>query len=170
MWKIENSAEGVLTFPNCLLPTSAYNAEVIKFTFPLEIMTFSPPVIDNSEPKLLKFSNQRGKLALCNLSGDPPISNEPLNESKIRHYNSLFNPRSEFQEPYQESLYRNPPVHPPAHLPPGNPQVSGDVRSYDPNLLPPNLAPQIYKLLFPKYSVKRNTGCNQQVASTTAHS
>ena len=105
-------------------------------------MTFSPPVTDNSETKLLKFSNQRGKLAFCNLSGDPPISNEPLNESKIRHYNSIFNPISEFQEPYQESLYRNPPVYPPAHLPPGNPQVSGDVRSYDPNLLPPNLAPQ----------------------------
>ena len=40
--KIENSAEGFLTFPNCLL--------VIKFTFPLEIMRFTPPVIDNSEP------------------------------------------------------------------------------------------------------------------------
>ena len=48
--KIENSAEGFLTFPNCLLPTSAYNDEVIKFTFPLEIMRFTPPVIDNGEP------------------------------------------------------------------------------------------------------------------------
>ena len=72
LWKIENTAEGVLKFPLCLLPASAYNAELIKFTFPLEILLFSPPVIDYSEPKMLKFSNQRGKLALCNTSGDPP--------------------------------------------------------------------------------------------------
>ena len=67
------------------------------------------------------------------MSGDPPLSNEPLNESKIRHYNSLFNPRSEFQEQYQESQYRNPHVYSPSHPPPGNPQMSGDVRSYQPN-------------------------------------
>ena len=51
LWRIESSDEGVLTFPNCLLPTSAYAPEVIKFTLPLEVMTFSPPVTDNSEPK-----------------------------------------------------------------------------------------------------------------------
>ena len=61
------------------------------------------------------------------MSGDPPLLNEPLNESKIRHYNSLFNPRSEFQEQYQESQYRNPHVYSPSHPPPGNPQMSGDV-------------------------------------------
>ena len=74
------------------------------------------------------------------MSGDPPISNPPQNESMIRHYSTIFNPRSEFQEHYQEGPYRNnsPPVHPQ----PGNPQMSGDVRSYDPTHLPPNLDPK----------------------------
>ena len=103
LWKIENTEEGVITFQNCLLPASAYNPQVIKFMFPFESLSFSPPVTDNSEKKLLKFNHQRGKLAYINMSGDPPVSNPPLNESRIRHYNSNFKPRSEFQEPYQES-------------------------------------------------------------------
>ena len=73
LWKIENTPEGVLQFPRCLLPTSAYNADLIKFSFPTEILVFSLPVSDiHSEPKLLRFSNQSGKLALTNTSGDPP--------------------------------------------------------------------------------------------------
>ena len=101
LWRIKSSEEGVLTFPHCLLPESAYSPEVIQFTFPLEVLSFSPPTADNSEPKILKFNHQRGKLAFCNLSGDPPISNPPLNESKIRHYSTIYNPRSEFQENQQ---------------------------------------------------------------------
>ena len=35
LWKIENTPEGVLKFPLCLLPPSAYNGDLIKFSFPL---------------------------------------------------------------------------------------------------------------------------------------
>ena len=81
LWKIEDTEEGVLQFPLCLLPQSAYT----------EVLVFSPPVTDpNCEPKLLRFSNQKGKLALTNTSGDPPQPNEPTNESRIKHYSLLI--------------------------------------------------------------------------------
>ena len=127
LWKIEDTKEGVLQFPLCLLPPSAYTADLIKFSFPTEVLVFSPPVTDpNCEPKLLRFSNQKGKLALTNTSGDPPQPNEPANESRIKHY-SLFNPQLEFQEQQNQgnqsrNQYEFSPLRP---LPR---RASGDVR------------------------------------------
>ena len=43
LWRFDQSPEGVLEFPHSPLLESAYLPEIIKFTFPMEIMTFSPP-------------------------------------------------------------------------------------------------------------------------------
>jgi hypothetical protein len=94
LWGIINQEEGVLTFPPCNLPESAFCPEIINFTFPLESLYFTPPSRDIGIQRLLKFSHQRGILAFQNLSGDPPIILPPLNESQIRHYNQ----NQQFQE------------------------------------------------------------------------
>ena len=68
LWRIYQSPEGVLEFRHSPLPESAYLPEIIKFTFPMEIMTFSGPT-------LLKFNHNKGRLAFCNPMGDPPTQN-----------------------------------------------------------------------------------------------
>jgi hypothetical protein len=77
LWGIIDQEEGVLTFPPCPLPESAFCPEIINFTFPLEALYFTPPSRENSVQRLLKFSHQRGILSFQNLSGDPPILNPP---------------------------------------------------------------------------------------------
>jgi hypothetical protein len=43
LWGIIDQEEGVLTFPPCPLPESAFCPEIINFTFPLETLYFTPP-------------------------------------------------------------------------------------------------------------------------------
>ena len=135
LWRIETSNEGVLEFSHSPLPESAYLPEIINFTFPMEVMTYSHPTLDNSGPKLLKFNHNKGRLAFCNPIGDPPTQNPPSNETRIRHHRLLSNRSTEFQEGIQqcEGQYRHAP--PPIKHSLGGFQRqagSGDARMYDP--------------------------------------
>ena len=84
LWPIEGTNEGVLEFRLSHLPDSSYLPETIQFNFPIEILTFSPPSLDKTGPKLLKFSHNRGRLSFTNPPGEPPTQNPPLNETRIR--------------------------------------------------------------------------------------
>ena len=152
LWPIEGTNEGVLDFRLSHLPDSSYLPETIQFNFPIEILTFSPPSLDNTGPKLLKFSHNRGRLSFTNPPGEPPTQNPPLNETRIRTQSNhssrnQSNHSQQFQEGgnQYEDQYQAPP--PPNQLPGGFPRQVGsnDARMgppYDPTILPPNLHQQ----------------------------
>ena len=77
----------------------------------MEVLIFTPPTLDNSGPQLLKVSHNKGQLAFCNPSGEPPAQNPPLNETRIRHHKTQSNRSSEFQEGGNqcEGQYNAPP-------------------------------------------------------------
>ena len=77
----------------------------------MEVLIFTPPTLDNSGPQLLKVSHNKGQLAFCNPSGEPPAQNPPLNETRIRHHRTQSNHSSEFQEGENqcEAQYNAPP-------------------------------------------------------------